>query len=80
MRLRQWPWWKVTGAILLWFVAGFALLGWSLVTTAKALEAAHPSTERTLIAVLVEPWQLGLLLAPPLALLVFWIGSRRGRE
>jgi hypothetical protein len=79
MRLRQWSWWTVTAAFALWLVAGLALIGWSALVTAKGLEAAQPSGEQTLTMVRVEPWQLGLLLVPPLAFLVFWVGSGRGR-
>ena len=80
MQLREWPWWKVAGAILLWLAASLALIGWSLLRTAKGLEAAQPGGEPGIILVAFKWWQLSLILVPPLAFLVLWMSSGRGRE
>jgi hypothetical protein len=79
MRLREWSGWKVTGAILLWLAVVLSLIGWSLLRTAKALEA-QLGEDTGLVLVAFKGWQVGILLLPPLALLVLWVGSRRGRE
>jgi hypothetical protein len=80
MRLQEWSWWKVAGAILLWVVAGLALIGWSLLRTAKALEGAQPSGQPGMVLVAFKWWQLSLLLIPPIIFLVSWVSPRRGRE
>ena len=88
MTLREWSGWKVIGVVFLWLLVGLSLIGWSLVSAAKAAGSARalggrtvivfePAQGSTMTMVAIHRWELALLLIPPALFLLWWMHYRR---